>query len=473
MKDVKTKIRSYCHQHSLFQPGEKVIVAVSGGPDSMALLHYLMHEEELQLNIEAAHVDHLLRGAESAGDLVFVKNYCLKHQIRCHTASLNVQEKMKHSSIGLQEAARELRYDYLLNVMRETGASKLVLGHHADDQIETVLFRLVRGSTMKGRAGIQAKRTFGEGFLVRPFLSITKEEIEQYCEHHHIPTRVDPSNEKNDYTRNRLRHHVIPLLKQENAALHEQVTRYTEELAEDETYFEAAAKNRFKEMVIEQNSHFCKIDQEKWCGEAPPLQRRLIHLILNYLYAKVPTSLSSAHAIAIKKLFEQKRPSGELHLPQGLMVTRSYSTVTFHFAPISIQPNRYHFQLNAGQTLNLPHGAKIRAVDGIVEDGDASIDICWFDSREVQWPLTVRTRQDGDRIELEGLGGSKKIKKMFIDEKIPLDQRSRWPIVTDASGRVLWIPGLRTAKGVEKPKDGNHACTLIHYKDLLGGHSSC
>ena len=473
MKDVKTKIRSYCDQHGLFQPGEKVIVAVSGGPDSMALLHYLIHEKDLQLKIEAAHVDHLLRGAESADDLAFVEKYCHEHQLRCHTASLNVQEKMKDSGIGLQEAAREVRYDFLRNVMKEADATALVLGHHADDQIETVLFRLVRGSTMKGRAGIQAKRIFGNGFLVRPFLAITKEEIEQYCEHHNIPVRVDPSNEKDDYTRNRFRHHIIPLLKQENPALHEQVIRFTEEVAEDESYLEEAAQKRLKELVIEKNDHFYKIDQEKWCAEAPPLQRRLIHLILNYLYAKVPTSLSSAHTIAIKKLFEQKHPSGELHLPQGLIVTRSYSTVIFHFASLSIQQDSYYFRLNSGQTLNLPHGAKISAVDGIVEDGDTSIDICRFDSRNVQWPLTVRSRQDGDRIELEGLSGSKKIKKVFIDEKIPFDQRSRWPIVADASGRVLWIPGLRTAKGVEKPQDGNHACTLIHYKDLLGGHSSC
>ncbi|TDL30407.1 tRNA lysidine(34) synthetase TilS [Jeotgalibacillus sp. S-D1] len=469
MKEVTDKIHAYSDKHKLFHNGEKVIVAVSGGPDSMALLHYLLHEKTLGLRIEAAHVDHMLRGKESAADLAFVKRYCEMYKIPFHAASINVKDKMSHEGIGLQEAAREVRYTFFLQTMQQTGATKLVLGHHADDQIETVLFRLTRGSTMKGRAGIQPKRPFGKGNIVRPLLCISRSEIEQYCEQHGIETRTDPSNSKDDYTRNRLRHHIIPLLKKENPSLHEHMIRYTEEMTEDELWLEKEATGKLKALTIDKNHTFFKVDQEKWHAEAPPLQRRMIHLILNYLYAIVPTSLSSAHTTAVKKLLAQKHPSGELHLPQGLLVTRSYSSVTFSFAHLHNRKLSYNFQLDIGEKLKLPNGGTITVTAEAAEEQNSTFDYCKFDAAAVQWPLTVRTRQDGDRIELSGMNGSKKIKKLFIDEKVPRDLRASWPIVTDAAGRVLWIPGLRIAKGVEKPKNGNRVFTLIYYKDLSRG----
>ncbi|MDG5473812.1 tRNA lysidine(34) synthetase TilS [Jeotgalibacillus sp. ET6] len=472
MKDILNKIHSYIEEHQLFSDGDKVIAAISGGPDSMALLHYLLHHAKKRLNIEVAHVDHMLRGEESKKDADFVEAYCEQQGIPCHRASLDVKKKMEMEGTGLQEAARAVRYDYLKEVMTEIRASKLVLGHHGDDQAETVLFRLVRGSTMKGRAGIAAKRNFAGGVLVRPLLALTKAEIEQYCEHYRIEYRIDPSNAKDSYTRNRIRHHIIPLLKEENPSLNEQIKRYTEEVKEDEDWLLQQAEDRLQKRIIEQQVQFMKIERKNWCKEAPPLQRRMIHLILNYLYAKVPTSLSSAHTASVRKLMEQKHPSGELHLPKGLLVQRSYSTVTFHFVP-SAQALPYCYRLDQNEAIVLPGGGKVIAKEGLVEDLDETADFCWLNPSEVEWPLTVRTKKDGDRIHLKGMNGSKKIKKIFIDEKIPLDLRGQWPIVTDACGRVLWIPGLRTAQGVEKPSNGNRACTLIHYKDLLGGHSSC
>ncbi|PPA68550.1 tRNA lysidine(34) synthetase TilS [Jeotgalibacillus proteolyticus] len=464
MNRFSTKVRSYIDEHSLFTQGEKIIVAVSGGPDSMALLHYLLNEAGMALQIEAAHVDHLLRGEESAADASFVQGFCQTQGIPCHITNVNVKEKMSESGIGLQEAAREMRYSFLKEVMKRAGASKLVLGHHADDQIETVLFRLIRGSTMKGRAGILPKRTFGPGELVRPLLMVTKEEIEQYCEHHRIKVRRDPSNEKDDYTRNRLRNHVIPLLKEENPSLHEQIIRYTEEMLEDERFMEEKTKECLPACIIHQKNQYIKLDQQKWSEVAPPLQRRMIHLILNYLYAKVPTSLTSTHTSAIKKLLLQKHPSGELHLPEGLLVKRSYSTAVFEFAP-SNSASPFRYQLDIGQTIKLPSGAYVTAAEGLVEGLPERADFCRLELSQTAWPLTVRTRKDGDRIELKGLDGPKKIKKIFIDEKVPVDLRGQWPIITDASGRVLWIPGMRTAKAAVKPKDGSRAYTLIHYKD--------
>ncbi|MEW9502913.1 tRNA lysidine(34) synthetase TilS [Jeotgalibacillus marinus] len=473
MDHFESIIRSYCDQHSLFEYGEKVIVAVSGGPDSMAILHYLLNETQFGLQVEVAHLNHMLRGEESAEDLRYVQTFCDKHSVRCHVASIDVKERMRKARKGLQETAREVRYEFLVDVMTRAQASKLVLGHHADDQIETVLFRLIRGSTGKGRAGIQPKRPFGNSFIVRPLLALTKEEIEQYCERHHIIPRQDPSNAKDDYTRNRLRHHVIPLLKEENPSLHQHIVRYNKEVTEDEAWLEKEAGRRLEALTIAHSDQFFKLDQQMFCNEAPPLQRRMIHLILNYLYTKVPTSLSAAHTVAITKLFGQPHPSGELHLPQGLIVSRSYSTVTFYFVQKNEPASPYKIELEIGQMYTLYNGVKMRLVEGVKGPPDSSIDCCWIDLSQVELPLIVRNRRDGDRIQLKGMSGSKKIKDVFMEAKIPLHLRVQWPIVTDASGKVLWIPGIRTAHGVDKPLKGNRAFTLIYYKDLLGGHSLC
>ncbi|KIL52529.1 tRNA lysidine(34) synthetase TilS [Jeotgalibacillus soli] len=474
MQSFKAKIRSYCEQHELFTPGEKVVVAVSGGPDSMAILHYLMHESLYYVNIEVAHVDHLLRGEESAADCTYVKTFCQQHGLPFHAATLHIKERMQQLNKGLQETAREERYDYLAEVVRKTGAKKLVLGHHADDQVETILFRLIRGSTMKGRAGIQAKRPFHKSMLVRPFLPVTKNEIEQYCEHYQLKPRRDKSNEADYYMRNRLRHHVIPLLKEENPRLHEHFLRYSEEITEDEDWMTAEAEKRLARLIILQEPQNIKVNQENWNLEALPLQRRMIHLILNYLYAKVPISLSSAHTVAINKLFKQNHPSGVIHLPDGLLVTRSYSTVSFYFQNEREALLPFHFELEIGQAIYLPDGSTMELVgDAEGESGNFPFDLLKLDSAQVELPLIVRTRHKGDKIQLKGLTGSKKLKSLFVDEKIPLEQRDQWPIVTDANGRVLWVPGLRTANGVNEPKNGAQAYTLIYNKDYLGGHISC
>ncbi|MDZ5713806.1 tRNA lysidine(34) synthetase TilS [Jeotgalibacillus haloalkalitolerans] len=454
MSDFRLKVKAYCEKHEMVSSGDKVLIGVSGGPDSLALLHFF-RENRPDLKVEAVHVDHGLRGS-SAADAAYVKAYCKLHQIPFHLLLADVKGRMEQTGEGVQEAARKVRYAYFEELMEETGADVVMIGQHADDQVETILFRLMRGTSMRGAAGIMPVRPFAEGKMVRPFLSVTKSEIEQYCEQHDLEPRRDPTNESDAYTRNRLRRHVIPLLKKENPLLHEAFERFSEELGEDNAWLEQEAVKALEDVCVTKSSERFHLSVEKFRTYGLPLQRRMIHLILNYLYAKVPTSLSSAHTRAILDLLKQAHPSGDLHLPESLTVTRSYQDGYFHFQR-KTDDAAYSYLIDKEQLIELPDRHMLDVQAGEIVPDKPYYDLYYVS--ESFMPLTVRSRRDGDKIRLPDGKGSKKIKDVFIEKKVPLSQRNRHPIVTAADGSVLWIPGLRKA-----PSDGKPAAyTLIYY----------
>ncbi|WP_404406668.1 tRNA lysidine(34) synthetase TilS [Jeotgalibacillus malaysiensis] len=454
MNDFRLTVKAYCDKHGMVSKGDKVLIGVSGGPDSLALLHFFS-EVRSDLNVEAVHVDHGLRGS-SGSDAAYVEAYCRQRRIPFHLLKADVKGRMKETGEGVQEAARKVRYDYFKKLMEETGADVMMVGQHADDQVETILFRLTRGTSIRGAAGILPVRPFAAGKMVRPFLSVTKAEIEQYCEQHHLIPRRDPTNESDAYTRNRLRRHVIPLLKKENPLLHEAFERFSEELSEDNAWLEQEAGKALEEVCVEKSRERFHLSIEKFRTYGLPLQRRMIHLILNYLYAKVPTSLSSAHTRAILELLKQAHPSGDLHLPESLTITRSYHDGYFHFQR-EIHDAAYTYSIDKEQQIDLPDGHCLEVQTGEIVPDKPYHDLYYVSESFI--PLTVRSRRDGDKIRLPDGKGSKKIKDVFIEKKVPLKQRSQHPIVTAADGSVLWIPGLRKA-----PSDGKPAAyTLIYY----------
>lgn len=179
----------------------------------------------------------------------FVKHFCQTRGIICEAAQIDVPAFQRQHKLGVQEAARQCRYRFFGELMEKYKADYLALGHHGDDQVETILMRLVRGSTSKGYAGIPVKRPFHGGYIIRPFLAISRAHIDAYCEKHQITPRHDASNDKDDYTRNRFRHHVIPFLKKENPRLHERFQSYSEMAIEDELFLEELAEDAIKKVI--------------------------------------------------------------------------------------------------------------------------------------------------------------------------------------------------------------------------------
>ncbi|MDQ0177888.1 tRNA lysidine(34) synthetase TilS [Bacillus chungangensis] len=443
MKQIERKIAAFIRKHELLQKGDQVLVAVSGGPDSLALLHFLQKNKLLyEIEVAAIHVDHMLRGEASYQDLLFVQQFCQNHEMECHTARINIKEKMITDQKGMQETARKYRYTYFQKVMAKHAYNKLAMGHHGDDQIETILMGLTRGSG-SGRNGIPVSRKFSPGKIVRPFLCLTKKEIENYCRNYQLQPRRDASNDTQDYTRNRFRHHVLPFLKKENGRVHEHFQRFSEEMIEDETYLYALAAKKMEQLHVK-NKGEISLDITKFLQMPLSLQRRGIHLILNYLYNDIPGALMKSHLDAIQDLLESKHPSGQLDLPAGLRVQRSYQSCLFSFKDV-IDNTAYYIEINENEQIFLPNGYTIRFEKQTTSPSHPilqshMIQLC---PEDVTLPLIVRTRQAGDRIAIKGLNGTKKIKDIFIDEKIPLSERKNWPVVTDQSGEIIWLPGLK------------------------------
>lgn len=440
---LQHKVLHVIHKHKLIEKNAKLLIGVSGGPDSLVLLHVLKQlQKVMEWDLFVAHVDHMFRGEESYEDYLFVEKICKEWDIVFEGCRIDVPAHMKQTGESTQLAARKLRFEFFAELMKKYGCSTLVLGHHGDDQVETMLMRMTRGATGTARAGIPLKRPFKNAEIVRPFLAVTKADIYEYARTHYLQPRIDPSNAKNDYVRNRFRHEVLPFLKQENPLVHEQFQRFSEEIYEDEAFLHDLVLKKMDGIWVKKEKGYASIQIDSILAMPKPLQRRAIQLILNYLYLDRPSSLSALHIDQLLALFLNPQPSAELHLPEGLIVEKSYHICTFRF--FKRETVNYSLLLQIPGDTFLPNGYKIKAqyIEGDIPAISGN-DSCIIPYSMVTFPLTVRTRHTGDRMKVKGLGGTKKIKDIFIDEKVPIFKRNDWPIVVDGMGHIIWLPGLK------------------------------
>jgi tRNA(Ile)-lysidine synthase len=441
---LEDKVEAFLKRHSLSLSQKTILVGVSGGPDSLALLHFLWNRRDIwNLQLIAVHVDHMFRGEQSFSEAMFVKDICEDLKIPFEWTQINVSEYMAQHGQSAQVAARECRYLFFEKMMEKYNGSYLVLGHHGDDQMETILMRMTRGSSGKARAGMAVRRAFSTGEILRPFLAVNKETIEEYCVNHHLDPRRDPSNEKPTYSRNRFRLEVIPFLKKENPAVHEHFQRLSEELYQDEAFLEELTAHELNKVLKSKNATEMTLQIDLFFAMPLSLQRRAIQLILNYLYKSRPSSLSAVHIDLIFSLLKSPHPNGKLNFPGGLQIIRSYQLCEFLFHPKEEQLYWYEFTEPGSVALPDGHTITLDYVEDISEyKGN---DVCILDPEGIQFPIIIRTRKTGDRIQPKGMSGTKKIKDIFIDLKIPLTLRNDWPIVTDSQDRILWIPGLKVS----------------------------
>lgn len=451
-------VRSFIQKKKLLHKGAKVLVGVSGGPDSMALLHFLNKiRGQLQLELTVLSVDHQLRGADSVDDLAYVKAICGEWGIAFIGISLNVPEHEAIHRLSTEVAARELRYQFFEEKMQELGADYLALGHHGDDQIETLLMKLVRSASSTAFSGIPVRRALGGGEIIRPLLAVTKEEIEAYCAEHGIEARVDATNFETVHTRNYYRKHVLPLLKAKNSNLHITAQHLSETLQEDEAFLQKEAKKVLEQTVkYNPEKHMAVMEIKLFKKNDHSLQRRTFQLILNYLYETLPDQLSYAHEEAFFALLQHNDGNVQIDFPSALKLNKAYDRLTFYFQDQHTQPKTFHETLDLPGTVQLQDGSTITAklVDNIEEEDQFSF---YITIRKVALPLHVRTRIPGDRMSWEGLNGTKKLKDIFIDAKIPLAKRDCWPVLVDHNGEILWLIGLK--KGERREISGEQ---LVH-----------
>lgn len=392
---MQNRLLKFAREQNLMAPGDTVICAVSGGADSVAMLFALyLLREKLGITLEAAHFNHNLRGEESLRDETFVRELCARYEIPLHVASGEIRSGKK----GLEAAARDARYAFL-----ESLPGKIATAHTADDNAETILMHLVRGTGLKGLGGIAPQR----GKLIRPMLGITRREVEDFLAEWHLPHVEDSTNETDAFLRNRLRHHVMPLLAAENPRIAENLSQMALRLREDEA-------------CLSRQSHYETLPEVETLRTLPSAVRsRMLERFLKENGVREPEDVHIAQAEAL--VFSDS-PSASAAFPGGVTLSRQYGHLTANPTGEAFTP----------VTLTCPGSAEAAGIRitcepaGELAQSENLLTVC------PSGKISIRPRQTGDKIRLSG--GSKSLKKLFIDRKIPAADRGRIPVVCDETG---------------------------------------
>jgi tRNA(Ile)-lysidine synthase len=432
--------------NELLAKGDAVVVAVSGGPDSVALLHALAElRSSYELQIAAAHLNHQFRGMDAEEDSLYVQSLCRTLNVPCYAESVDVPRFIKESGLSPEDAARRVRYRFLTKVAKELGRAKVATGHHADDQTETVLMRLIRGTGIEGLAGIPIRRMESGVEIIRPLLEINRHQIEVYCTEHGLEPRHDQSNFSDQYFRNRIRLHWIPRMKEENPRLSAALSQMASIVRDENAYMEEKSREELESIIEEKEANRMVIKQKAFLLSAVALQRRMIKLILSYLSGSNAGEIGYTHIESIRQMIKDPHPSVSLHLPGGLRVQREYKRVIFSSIPDvdsvpayihCLQMPGYTYVPEIGRTFHCYYSK--RGQEEKLYPGEFAV----FDPAQIKGKLYVRQRLAGDRMTLKGMTGSKKVKDIFIDAKVPRVQRDRVPLVSDDES-ILWIPCIK------------------------------
>ena len=424
---------------------DSIVIGVSGGPDSMALL-YIMNEfkKNMGLKLICAHINHNVR-KESEQEQKDLENYCKKNNI--------IFEYIKIEQWGddnFHNEARTIRYNFFEELIENYDAKYLMTAHHGDDLIETILMRIVRGSTLKGYSGFSIIVKKDNYTIVRPLISVTKDEIIKFVENNGINYAVDSSNNEDHYTRNRYRHVVLPFLKSEEYNVHKKFLKFSETLLENNKYIDREANRVFNDVFVNGI-----VDIEKFKELDKVIQTKIIYNILEKIYGDDLLIIGDVHVELIFNLISSNKSNSVVHLPNNVIVMKTYNELSFSYD----EEMYLDYEIEIDKLVNLPNGKIIERID---ETQDNSNNVIKLNSKEISLPLYVRNRKDGDKMEVKGLNGSKKISDIFIDSKIKPNDRITWPIVLDSKDEVVWLPGLKKSK-LDKKNTEEYDIILRYY----------
>lgn len=435
---LKEKVLQTIRHFHMLQPGEKVLVAVSGGPDSVALLYLLYAiSPELDLKLHIFHLNHQMRKKEADEDRLFVQKMAKRLKLPITVRSFDVPAFLKESKLSPQEGARQIRFKLLEEEAEKTGADKIALGHQADDQVETFLIRLIKGSGPEGLRAIPPVRSR----FIRPLIEVSREEIEAFLEQKKIRFRLDLTNLQTRYLRNKIRQELVPVLKAYNPNLRENLLQLISLLRDEQSFLEAELIHWFPTGV--EPTEKISLPLVYFIGTPAALAR----LFLRQQIARVKGNLKDIefkHIEPVIDFLDGRTPAIELDLPGGILVFNEYENLIIARKSIFQRLPVPRVWLNVpGETDIAELGIKVRAtfLDKI-DEMERGSNTAMFDADTIGHPLSLRTRLPGDRFQPLGLKGTKKLQDFFVDEKIPEKERDRIPII-DSSGRIVWVVGHR------------------------------
>lgn len=460
---LQRKVLEYIRANSLLQPGDRLLVALSGGADSVAMLDLLVNLHGMRLQLVVAHMNHLLRGADSDADEYFAAEAAKTYRLPFCSARVDVAAVAKERGLSIEEAGREERYRFLRQSASEYGCRRIALGHHLDDQAETFLIRLMRGS---GSSGLASMRPYSEsGLLIRPLLGVRKTELEDYLRCKNISWREDVSNHDTSFLRNRVRHQLLPLLADYNPEATVAIARAAELLAGDDELLESMTRSAFERLFsIEANTATAVIG--RLLAQPRAIRLRLLREGVKAVKGDL-RRISSGHIADIEKLLASSNPSAGLDLPCAVRVSRVYEKIRFtscHDAGSDHCPDLAAFERNIyGEGVyQLPSGGELQ-VDIIQCGGQRnSADRLFLDPSILSRRLELRYFRNGDRFVPSGMTGTKKLKDFFIDRKLPLELRRKTPILL-CDGELVWVCGIQAASIPHLlPAEGDTAVRLTY-----------
>ena len=423
--------KSYLYLKKLLKENDIIVIGVSTGPDSMCLLSLLEKiKQEIKVKIVVAHVNHHVR-KESQIEEKYIKEYCAHHHLLCEVAHL------KPIKNNFEAEAHRFRYTFFKKLITKYNANYLMTAHHGDDLVETVLMRTLRGSTLKGYAGITLCETYTTYSLVRPLLFYTKDNILEYTKENNIKYFVDNTNFLDNHLRNRLRKDILPLLKRENPNVHLKYLQYSEELLESDKVLQNLTNEIIKKVY---NNN--RLIIPAFLRQNQVIQERIIKLILKELYQDDINIITNAHVQNIIALINRTKPNESLLLPNNFIVAKQYNELIFR-DKTSDRKAQIVTKKHQLKDINSYNNQTIKIVGS---SSDTSNFVTRLNSSELSLPLYIRTRSNGDKIAIKNMTGTKKIKDIFIDSKIPLEDRNSWLLVCDSNDNVIWLPGLKKSK---------------------------
>ncbi|MFV0275384.1 MAG: tRNA lysidine(34) synthetase TilS, partial [Bacilli bacterium] len=370
------KQKEYIFNNLNIQLGDYLVVAVSGGPDSMALLHFINSlKDDLGVNIVCSHVNHNIR-EESKEERKFVEQFCLENFIVFESMTI-----AEYGEDNFHNEARKKRYNFFDNVVNKYDAKYLFTAHHADDLMETILMRISRGATLKGYAGFGKNVRFNNYTVIRPFFEITKKEVFKYINEHKLEYKQDASNNKDIYTRNRYRKYMIPFLKNEDANIHLKFIKFSNILADYSDYFD-----RLVEEIIETSFKDNVLDLKKYSKIDFLLQRKVLFYILEHIYQDDLILINDNHVELLENLISSDKPNTFINLPNDLKVTKEYNKL--YFSDCYMEDD---YEVMLSESVKLPNQMMIEILkhDFPINGND----LCRLSAEDVVFPLNVRPRR--------------------------------------------------------------------------------
>ncbi len=414
---------------SLLKENDTIIIGFSGGPDSMYLLNLLKKiSKTLPLKIIASYVNHKAR-KDYKKEETFVLNYCQSNNIILETYTINEYQKGRFT----EEEARNIRLNFFLQCQKKYNASYIMSAHHGDDLIETIIMKIIRGSTLDSISGIKMITKYDTYTFVRPLLNLSKKEILTYLKEENIPYIIDETNELEEHLRNRIRKNILPVLKKENQNVHEKFLKFSMELEEANSYIKRQLEKIKLDIKCED-----KTDLKKFQQLDSFLQKEYLKSELKSIYKEQITKINSETINNLNKFLNKENSKNKFILP--LEVNLYLNKGKFFFQKKQkVKP----YCIECTDMVMLPNSMVLKRVNEYTEKSNFEIHL---NSNDIKWPLFITSRKPKMRMDVKNLNGSKKVKDIFIDCKIPEAMKDEIPIMVDSDNKVLWILGIKKSK---------------------------